>query len=117
MSTAGKALLAAGYVAMVVSQKFGPEIIEALHGAEARAKATAPIYDDVRPDAPLHELCQGYEDHHFNSLSNCSHAAGMILVFLTICCALRFMRLDVLMVSLVFGGLYIYSVVILFNIW
>lgn len=72
------------YVLMVIAQSFGPEVIELLHGAEARLKATAPQYDDVKADTPLEQLCQGYDDHHFDSLSNCLHAAGMLLTLLSI---------------------------------
>ena len=72
------------YVLMVIAQSFGPEVIELLHDAEARLKATAPQYDDVKADTPLEQLCQGYDDHHFDSLSNCLHAAGMLLTLLSI---------------------------------
>ena len=71
MPTSGKALVGASYLCMFLAQRCGAEIIELLHGPDARAKATAPQYEDVRADAPLHELCQGYEAHHWDSTSNC----------------------------------------------
>ena len=48
------------------------EVIELLHGHTAVEAATAPLYDDVKADAPLELLCRGYDAHHFDALSNCS---------------------------------------------
>lgn len=79
-----KLLVSCGYVLMFVAQNFGPEVIEILHGKEARERATAPKYNDVLPDTPLTQLCDGYDSHHFDQLSNCLHAAGMIVAFLTL---------------------------------
>jgi hypothetical protein len=76
-------LVALSYVCMFIAQRFGAEVIEHLHGREARVKATLH-YDDVKPDAPLQALCEGYDAHHFDSLSNCVHAAGMVLVFVSL---------------------------------
>jgi hypothetical protein len=77
-------LVTAGYFLMYISQSFGPEIIELLHGTEARVNALALKYDNVKPDQSLEDLCNGYDAHHFDPISNCSHAAGMILVFISI---------------------------------
>jgi hypothetical protein len=84
------------YIYMFIAQRYGAEIIELLHGHESMLKATAPQYEDVRPDAPLEELCEGYDNHHFNAVSNCSHAAGMILVFITLISFLHKPRLEFL---------------------
>jgi hypothetical protein len=84
-----------GYGLMFIAQSFGPDVIEALHGPAARADATAPIYDDVKPDAPLDLLCQGYEAHHYNQVSNCFHAAGMVLSFLTVCSMIISRRFEI----------------------
>lgn len=75
-----------GYAAMFVAQRFGPEVIELLHGQEARIKATSPQYDDVKADTPLQQLCEGYDAHHFDHVSNCIHAAGMIVAFISVGC-------------------------------
>ena len=69
---------------MYIAQSCGPQVIELLHGREAMLAATAPKYDDVKADAPLEQMCIGYDAHHFDAYSNCSHAAGMILVFITL---------------------------------
>jgi len=58
------------------AQLYGPEIIGLLHGAAARAEAEKPP-DDVAPGTPLLELCKGYAHHHFDSIGNSLHAAGM----------------------------------------
>ena len=88
-------LLGMAYAAMFVAQRHGPEVIEFLHGTEARIEATSPKYDDVNADSDLDMLCKGYESHHYNPISNCSHAAGMILSFIVIACALIHRRLSV----------------------
>jgi hypothetical protein len=79
-------LIFLGYAAMFVAQNFGAEVIELLHGSEARLKATSPQYDDVHADTPLQQLCEGYDAHHFDRVSNCIHAAGMILAFISLFC-------------------------------
>ena len=79
-------LVVAGYGFMCVAQNFGPEVIQLLHGTEARIQATAPQYEDVQPNTPLEQLCEGYDAHHFDSISNCIHAAGMIVAFFSLFC-------------------------------
>ena len=78
-------LIIVSYGFMVIAQYYGAEVIEVLHGEEARDKATSPQYEDVKSDTPLHQLCKGYDAHHYDPVSNCLHAAGMILTFISIC--------------------------------
>jgi hypothetical protein len=88
-SSNGKAfgmLVFTSYVFMMIAQNYGPEVIELLHGKEARLKATAPQYDDVQPDTPLQQLCEGYDAHHFDNISNCIHAAGMLMALFSLFC-------------------------------
>jgi hypothetical protein len=67
------------YIMMVVSQMYGPQIIQFLHGAEAMEVALDDAATStIHPDAPLLELCQGYEKAHFDVTSNVLHAGGMI---------------------------------------
>lgn len=88
-------LVGTAYAAMFVAQRYGPEVIEFLHGTEARIETTSQKYDDVNTDSDLEMLCQGYEAHHYNPISNCSHAAGMILSFIVLACAVIYRRLGV----------------------
>ena len=83
-STAPVFLVGVAYVFMYLAQSRGADVIELLHGRDAMLAATAPQYDDVKADAPLELMCRGYDAHHYNALSNCSHAAGMVLVFITL---------------------------------
>lgn len=68
--------LAGAYGLMVCSQNFGSDIVGLLHGPAAKIAAEVPP-DDVAPGTPLLELCDGYANHHFDSISNALHAAGM----------------------------------------
>ena len=78
-------LVSTGYILMAIAQRYGPEVIEVLHGKEAKQKATAVLqYDDVKADRALQELCDGYDAHHYDPVSNCLHAAGMILGIISI---------------------------------
>jgi len=64
------------YGAMVFAQTSGPQIVGFLHGAAAQKEASKPP-EDVAPGTPLLELCEGYAAHHFDSIANSFHAAGM----------------------------------------
>mmetsp|Transcript_25419 Transcript_25419/g.74649 ORF Transcript_25419/g.74649 Transcript_25419/m.74649 type:complete len:231 (+) Transcript_25419:61-753(+) len=70
------AALFLSYGAMVISQIYGSSIVGLIHGPAAKTAAEiAP--DDVAPGTPILELCKGYAAHHFDSISNSFHAAGM----------------------------------------
>ena len=69
------------YAVMFMAQTRGPALIEALHNSTAAVAAQAPP-EDVDPSLGVDALCAGYESHHYESTSNCLHAAGMALVFL-----------------------------------
>jgi len=70
------------YAAMWVVQNRGAALIGLIHGPEAqRAVETADV-SDVAHNRSYTELCQAYEAHHYNSMSNCLHAAGYVLSFL-----------------------------------
>merc|ERR1711939_592524 len=68
--------LVIAYGAMVLSQCFGSDIVGMIHGPEAKAASELPP-DDMAPGTPLLEMCEGYADHHFDSISNSWHAGGM----------------------------------------
>ena len=77
-------LVGVAYVCMYIAQSRGAQVIELLHGRDAMVAATAAQYDDVQADTPLELLCRGYDSHHFDAHSNCSHAVGMVLVLITL---------------------------------
>ena len=69
------------YIAMVVAQTKGRNIIEVLHGTEAaeRAMTMWSSRESVPSDlSRLEELCPGYRSAHFNSFSNILHASSMV---------------------------------------
>lgn len=68
--------LTLAYGAMVFAQNFGSDIVGAIHGPAAKIAAEVPP-DDVAPGTPILELCAGYANHHFDSIGNSWHAAGM----------------------------------------
>lgn len=68
--------LAIAYGAMVCSQIFGSSIVGMIHGPAAKVAAEMPP-DDVAPGTPFLELCEGYANHHFDSIANSWHAVGM----------------------------------------
>mmetsp|Transcript_11726 Transcript_11726/g.37440 ORF Transcript_11726/g.37440 Transcript_11726/m.37440 type:complete len:214 (+) Transcript_11726:281-922(+) len=72
--------IAATYGAMLASQTRGVRIVAALHNETAGTAASEPL-TDVGTDFGLDALCAGYEAHHWESTSNCLHAAGMLLAF------------------------------------
>jgi len=75
--------LGLGYGAMIISQNFGSDIVGLLHGPAAKKLAeVAP--EDVAPGTPLLELCRGYASHHFDSVSNSFHAAGMTAALVSV---------------------------------
>lgn len=76
--------LSVAYMLMVASQRYGGAIIGLLHGDAARSAAETMSTDDVQTDLSFKEMCEGYESHHFNSVSNCLHAAGMIIGFILV---------------------------------
>jgi len=73
---------------MVVAQTSGPEIVGLLHGAAAQKEASKPPAD-VAPGTPLLELCKGYAHHHFDSIANSLHAAGMTAGLVSVYVGLR----------------------------
>lgn len=68
--------LGLAYGAMLISIYNGPDIVGLLHGPAAKLAAEA-VPEDVVPGTPLLELCAGYAAHHFDSIGNSFHAAGM----------------------------------------
>mmetsp|Transcript_20952 Transcript_20952/g.44821 ORF Transcript_20952/g.44821 Transcript_20952/m.44821 type:complete len:183 (+) Transcript_20952:100-648(+) len=76
--------LLAAYSLMVVAQTSGPEIIELLHGSEA--KRAAQSLDPVLPDSA--DLCAEYEAAHFDKVSDVLHCAGMLALLLLLPVAL-----------------------------
>eukprot|EP01052_Picozoa_sp_SAG31_P008069 SAG31_NODE_398_length_16250_cov_8.737601_11_plen_201_part_00 len=74
--------LSLAYGLMLLSQSQGELIIRTLHNATAATDAAAPSANsDVTADKAFHEICAGYEAHHYDPDSNALHAAGMILTF------------------------------------
>lgn len=70
--------VAVTYGAMLAAQSSGGLIIKAFHNDSAAAAAAARPCD-VAHNLSLDALCAGYEAHHWDSASNCLHAAGMLL--------------------------------------
>jgi len=62
--------------------------VGALHGSAAKAAALLPP-EDVAPGTPLLELCKGYAAHHFDSIANSLHAAGMTAGLVSVYVGLR----------------------------
>jgi len=80
--------LLVAYGLMVVAQNYGGEVVGALHGDAAKAAALLPP-EDVAPGTPLLELCKGYAAHHFDSIGNSFHAAGMTAGLVSVYVGLR----------------------------
>lgn len=76
--------LVLAYAVMAASQVWGPAVIQLLHGKEARAAAAAAGTESVAPDLSLEKLRRGYDDAHFDSVSNCLHAGAMVAVVIII---------------------------------
>ena len=72
--------LTTSYGFMIVSQLYGPEIIDILHGLEAKQVATS--IPPVLPNSS--NLCNEYEIAHYHSLSNILHVSGMICLLILI---------------------------------
>jgi len=87
--------LAFAYSLLVLAQTKGPQIVGVLHGAAAQAAASQPP-EDVAPGTPLLELCEGYAAHHFDSIGNSLHAAGMTAGLVSVALALGARHLSTL---------------------